>query len=143
MPFVRHALAVQKLADPPGSPGVASHHYEDIVGRFLSGDFVATWHRNLHLEGRRSTRFPLSMIRGKNARFVPICSYRAIRAHHLPGRLGLVYFGKHGRLAQLGERCTHIAEVTGSRPVSPTIFRSPRVPAPALSRLNPARCSGL
>ena len=62
------------------------------------------------------------MIWGKNARFVPICSYRAIRAHHLPGRLGLVYFGKHGRLAQLGERCTHIAEVTGSRPVSPTIL---------------------
>ncbi len=25
-----------------------------------------------------------------------------------------------GRLAQLGERCIHIAEVTGSRPVSPT-----------------------
>lgn len=27
-----------------------------------------------------------------------------------------------GRLAQLGERCTHIAEVTGSNPVSPTNF---------------------
>jgi hypothetical protein len=27
-----------------------------------------------------------------------------------------------GRLAQLGERCSHIAEVTGSSPVSPTIF---------------------
>ena len=26
-----------------------------------------------------------------------------------------------GRLAQLGERCSHIAEVTGSIPVSPTI----------------------
>ena len=25
-----------------------------------------------------------------------------------------------GRLAQLGERCSHIAEVTGSSPVSPT-----------------------
>ena len=25
-----------------------------------------------------------------------------------------------GRLAQLGERCIHIAEVTGSNPVSPT-----------------------
>ncbi len=27
-----------------------------------------------------------------------------------------------GRLAQLGERCSHIAEVTGSNPVSPTTF---------------------
>ena len=27
---------------------------------------------------------------------------------------------RQGRLAQLGERCSHIAEVTGSSPVSPT-----------------------
>jgi hypothetical protein len=40
---------------------------------------------------------------------------------------GLAFFwfmlsGVTGRLAQLGERRIHIAEVTGSRPVSPTTF---------------------
>jgi hypothetical protein len=30
--------------------------------------------------------------------------------------------GVIGRLAQMGERCSHIAEVTGSIPVSPTMF---------------------
>ena len=34
----------------------------------------------------------------------------------------LGYIDNRGRLAQLGERCIHIAEVTGSRPVSPTIL---------------------